>query len=76
MQMTIKREDAARAATQQREAEAAAAAAARETTEAVLEEEFGSMSFADLLAQEKEDAEGGEQGALPVKHNLFYGEKY
>lgn len=42
----------------------------------MLEQEFGAMSFADLLAQEKEDAAGGAEGALPVKHNLFYGKKY
>ena len=49
---------------------------AKEDTEKVLEEEFGGMSFADLLAKEKEDARGGVQGALPVKQNLFFGEKY
>ena len=50
---------------------------AREDMETVLAEEFGALSFDDLLAQEKADAtDEGVHHTLPVKHNLFYGEKY
>ena len=64
-----------RLAEEQEAAKRAEAAAALFERDTAVAEAAAAPTFEELLAQEKADARRGDHGALPVKNNLFYGEK-